>query len=115
MMVSNFRPSIVAWGHPRMNLKGSHETRRVTIPKRVCDLFNRHIGRGQHLHGRFEAAVAAKFFQGKTRLSSKQMAQSRDAQGTTVGKITERARGVFIQEPNCLCDPGISLNNFHKS
>jgi hypothetical protein len=98
-----------------MNLKGSHETRCVTIPKRVCDLFNRHIGRSQHLHCRFKAAVAAKFFQGKTGLSSKQMAQPRDAQGTTAGKITERAGGIFIQKPNCFCDPEIGLSNFHKS
>src|SRR4029077_10515298 len=104
MVVSNFRPPIVAGGHPRMNLKGSHETRRVTIPKRVCDLFNRHIGRGQHLHRSFKAAVASKFVEGETGLSSEQMAQPREAQGTTAGKISERARGVFIQEPNCFCD-----------
>jgi len=114
-VISNFRPSIVAGGHARINSKGSHKTRGVAIAQRVRDLFNRHIGRGQHLPGRFKAAVAAKFFQGETGLSSKQMAQPRDAQGTIAGKISEGARGVFIQEPNCFCDPGIGLNNFHKS
>jgi len=115
MAIWTFRPSIVIGGHSRMKLKSSHEARRVTIAKRVCDLFNRHIGCGQHLHRRFKAAVAAKFLQGETGLSSKQMAQPRDAQGATAGKISERARGVFIHEPNRFCDPEVGLNNFHKS
>jgi hypothetical protein len=85
------------------------------IAKRICDLFNLHIRRCQHLHRPLKPAVAAKVSYCVPGFSFKQMAQPRDAQGTIAGKIGERAGWVFIQEPNCLFDPEIGLNNFHKS
>src|SRR5258707_13315453 len=112
---TDFILSIITGRYSRMTLKGSHETRRVMIAKLICDLFNRHIRRCQHLHCFLKPAVTAKLSYRDPGINFKQMAQPRYAQSTTVGKIGERAGRVFIQEVNCVFDPEIVLKNFHKS